>query len=122
MLAVPLLIGLFVVVGTQPLPYVTYLPGPTVDILAARDGKEIVEVSGHKAYYDDGELRMTTSTSTSRRTTSASPSCCGLLRPRPRRSSPTPSVYAPDETDESSDARVRGRRWCPRRTRRSRPR
>ena len=43
-----------------PLPYVIYQPGPTVDILAEADGEETVQVTGHKAYYDDGELRMTT--------------------------------------------------------------
>ena len=59
-LAAPLLIGLWVVVLTQPLPYVTYKPGVTVDVLGDPDGEEIIQVSGHKTYRDDGELRMTT--------------------------------------------------------------
>ena len=44
----------------KPLPYVTYEPGSTVDVLGETDGKEIIQVSGHEAYHDDGELRMTT--------------------------------------------------------------
>ncbi|GAB2444425.1 PDZ domain-containing protein [Nocardioides hungaricus] len=60
-LAVPLLIGLWLVAALVPLPYVTYEPGLTVDVLGDNDkGKEIIEVSGRKAYRDDGQLRMTT--------------------------------------------------------------
>jgi PDZ domain-containing protein len=59
-LAAPLLIGLWVVVLTQPLPYVTYKPGVTVDVLGDPDGEEIIQVSGHPTYRDDGQLRMTT--------------------------------------------------------------
>lgn len=60
MVAMPLVIALAVVAWVTPLPYVTYTPGPTLDMLAAPDGKEIVQVSGHKTYRDGGELRMTT--------------------------------------------------------------
>ena len=60
LLAVPLLLGLWVVAVTRPLPYVTYEPGLTVDVLDAPDGQEIIQVQGQKTYRDDGELRMTT--------------------------------------------------------------
>ncbi len=60
LIAVPLLLGLFVVALTQPLPYVTYEPGLTLDVLAEEHGSEIIEVSGHQAYHDAGQLRMTT--------------------------------------------------------------
>jgi Lon-like protease len=60
LLAVPLLIGLWTAAATEPLPYVTYEPGLTVDVLAETKGKEIIEVEGHEAYRDEGELRMTT--------------------------------------------------------------
>lgn len=104
MLAVPLLIGLFVVVGTQPLPYVTYRPGPTVDILAARDGKEIVEVSGHKAYRDDGELRMTTIyVDQPQDDVTLEELLRAWIDPK-EAVYPYESVYAPEDTDESSDA------------------
>jgi Lon-like protease len=44
----------------RPLPYVTYEPGTTIDVLGQTGGKEIIQVSGHKVYRDAGELRMTT--------------------------------------------------------------
>ena len=60
LLAVPLLIALWVIALTSPLPFVTYQPGLTVDVLGAPDGKEIIQVNGRKTYRDDGELRLTT--------------------------------------------------------------
>jgi PDZ domain-containing protein len=59
-LAVPLLIALWVTAAFVPLPYVTYEPGLTLNVLGTTDGKEIIEVHGARAYRDDGELRMTT--------------------------------------------------------------
>ena len=60
LLAVPLLLALWAIALTSPLPYVTYEPGLTVDVLGAADGKEIIQVDGRKTYRDDGELRLTT--------------------------------------------------------------
>ena len=60
-LAVPLLIGLWVTAALVPLPYVTYEPGLTVNVLGKNDeGKQIIEIDGRKSYPDDGQLRMTT--------------------------------------------------------------
>ncbi|WP_395692343.1 PDZ domain-containing protein [Nocardioides sp.] len=60
-LAVPLLIGLWVTAALVPLPYVTYEPGLTVNVLGDNDdGKPIIAVTGAKSYADDGQLRMTT--------------------------------------------------------------
>jgi len=104
LLAVPLLIGLFVVVGTQPLPYVTYRPGPTLDILASRDGKEIVEASGKKTYRDNGELRLTTIyVDQPQEDVTLDELMRSWLDPS-EAVYPYDSVYAPDETDESSEA------------------
>lgn len=60
LLAVPLVAALWVVALLTPLPYVTYQPGLTVDVLDEPDGEEIIHVSGRKTYRDDGQLRMTT--------------------------------------------------------------
>ena len=60
MLAVPLLLALWVAALWLPVPYVTYQPGPTVDVLGQDQDQEIIQVDGHKTYRDDGELRMTT--------------------------------------------------------------
>ena len=47
-------------VFVRPVDYVTFRPGPTFDVLGTFDGKQIVSVSGHKTYRDDGQLRMVT--------------------------------------------------------------
>ena len=60
LLAVPLLVALWIIAVSQPLPYVTYEPGLTVDVLGDPDGKEIIQVNGHETFRDDGQLRMTT--------------------------------------------------------------
>src|SRR3954447_26474448 len=59
-LAIPLVAALAVVALLKPLPYTTYAPGPTIDVLGAPDGKEIIQVPGQKTYRDDGQLRMVT--------------------------------------------------------------
>ena len=61
LVAVVLVAALAVVALFKPLPYTTYAPGPTIDVLGAPDGKEIIQVpDGHQTYRDDGQLRMTT--------------------------------------------------------------
>ena len=60
-LAVPLVVAMAVIALFKPLPYTTYAPGPTIDVLGAPDGKEIIQLpDGEKTYRDDGQLRMTT--------------------------------------------------------------
>jgi len=61
LLAVPLLLALWVVAAFESLPYVTYNPGLTVNVLGDNDeGKPIIQIEGKPTYADDGELRMTT--------------------------------------------------------------
>lgn len=59
-----LALGLLVVLGVAavrtPVDYVTFRPGPTMNVLGKFDGKTIVNVTGHQAYRDDGALRMVT--------------------------------------------------------------
>ncbi|WP_213000057.1 YlbL family protein [Winogradskya consettensis] len=45
---------------TFPLPYVVLQPGPTVDTLGSRDGKEVITVTGTPASVSAGQLRLTT--------------------------------------------------------------
>ena len=58
--SVPLLLGLVAVAVFVPVPFASYHPGPTFDVLGETDGQEIIQVSGAKTYRDDGEIRMTT--------------------------------------------------------------
>ncbi len=60
LLAVPLLVALWVVALLTPLPYVTYSPGLTVDVLDDPEGEEIIQVEGRETYRNGGQLRMTT--------------------------------------------------------------
>ena len=59
-----LALGLLLVLGAAawrtPVDYVTFRPGPTMNVLGKYDGKPIISVTGHRAYDDDGGLRMVT--------------------------------------------------------------
>lgn len=100
--AIPLLIALWAVALTQGLPYVTYQPGVTVDVLGSADGKEIVQVSGHKTYRDDGQLRMTTVYVTRPQSTVNLFEATSAWLSRDDAVVPYDAVYAPDETQEDS--------------------
>ncbi len=60
LLAAVLVIGLSVVAARKPVPYVTFAPGPTVNVLGTNAEKDIISVEGHPAYRDKGALRLTT--------------------------------------------------------------
>jgi PDZ domain-containing protein len=66
LLAVPLLVALGLFTAFSPLPFVTYAPGPTINVLGDADGKPIIEVTGHQTYRDSGQLRMVTVSVTER--------------------------------------------------------
>jgi PDZ domain-containing protein len=59
-LAAVLVVGLSVVAASQPVPYVTFAPGPTVNVLGSFGKQPIIEVSGHPVYRDKGGLRLLT--------------------------------------------------------------
>ncbi|GAB2766251.1 PDZ domain-containing protein [Nocardioides salsibiostraticola] len=57
----PLLLILVLTAAFAPLPYATYSPGPTVDVLGEdSSGEETIQIPGQKTYQDDGQLRLTT--------------------------------------------------------------
>ncbi|MET3960916.1 PDZ domain-containing protein [Marmoricola sp. OAE513] len=60
LLALGLAAALLVVAVVMPVPYVTFRPGPTINVLAPYDGKDIIQITGRKVYKDDGALRMVT--------------------------------------------------------------
>jgi Lon-like protease len=60
LLALGLMVALGVVAARTPVDYVTFRPGPTMNVLGTYAGKTIVTVSGHQEYRDDGALRMVT--------------------------------------------------------------
>jgi PDZ domain-containing protein len=66
LLAVPLFVALGLYVAVSPLPFVTYAPGLTVNVLGNNGSHPIISVQGHRAYRDGGQLRMTTVSVTER--------------------------------------------------------
>ena len=60
LLAVPMLVALWLYALLQPVPFVTYSPGLTIDVLGDYQGKSVIQVSGHPTYQDSGQLRLTT--------------------------------------------------------------
>jgi PDZ domain-containing protein len=66
LLAVPLFVALGLYVAISPLPYVTYAPGLTVNVLGDIGKQPIISVQGHRTYRDSGALRMTTVSVTER--------------------------------------------------------
>ncbi|MGZ5403805.1 MAG: YlbL family protein [Nocardioides sp.] len=107
LLAVPLLVALWFQVLREPLPYVIYAPGLTVDVLGTTDGEEsgtqIIEVAGAETFHDDGQLRLTTVLVTQ---PESDVNLFQLLRAwidSDEAVYPFDAVYGPDETDESRD-------------------
>jgi PDZ domain-containing protein len=66
LLAVPLLIALGLFAAFSGLPFVTYAPGPTINVLGERGGQPVITVQGHPVYPDSGQLRMVTVSVTER--------------------------------------------------------
>jgi Lon-like protease len=60
-IAVPSVLALIAFALFQGLPFATFAPGGTIDVLGSdSDAAEVVQVDGHEVYRDEGQLRMTT--------------------------------------------------------------
>lgn len=59
-IAVPSLVVLWLITVFAPLPFVTYQPGVTENLLGEYKGKPVIQVSGHPVHRDKGQLRLTT--------------------------------------------------------------
>lgn len=55
-----LFVVLAAVIALVPVPYVTWAPGSTYNLLGSVDGKDAISISGIQTYPTTGELRMTT--------------------------------------------------------------
>jgi Lon-like protease len=49
-----------VIVFALPVPYVALIPGPTYNTLGPLNGKQVVQISGHRTYTAAGHLNMVT--------------------------------------------------------------
>jgi Lon-like protease len=95
-----LVLVLALAVLLSPLPYTMYSPGPTIDVLAAPQGKEIIQVNGEKTYRDDGQLRMTTVSVTPRGAHLNLFQLMGAWVDRSDAVYPEDAVYPDDRTEE----------------------
>ena len=107
LLAVPLLVALWFQVLREPLPYVIYAPGLTVDVLGTTDGEEsgtpIIEVTGAETFQDDGQLRLTTVLVTQPESDVNLFQLLGAWIDSDEAVYPFDSVYGPQDTDASRD-------------------
>lgn len=123
LVAVPLLLALLAVAVFTPLPYATYAPGLTVDVLGSDgdgdgdagsgsdDGQpeaevtgeaEIIQVEGHRTYRDKGQLRMTTVFVSLPGANKTLPELIGAWFDEDRAVYPYDAVHDADETVEES--------------------
>jgi Lon-like protease len=65
-LAVPLFVAIGLYIAVTPLPFVTYAPGLSINVLGKNGDQPIIQVQGHRAFRDGGQLRMTTVSVTER--------------------------------------------------------
>lgn len=99
----PLAVLLLLVAALTPLDYVTYRPGETVNALGTNNGKEIVEVKGHKVYRDDGALRMTTVRVSGPETKNTMLELVATWFDRDNAVMPYSSVYQKNTTEEQNE-------------------
>lgn len=86
-----------------PLPYVRYQPGVTVDLLSETKGDERIEVTGHKVYRDDGELRMLTIMATPPKTRITLMTAMSAWLSPDDSVKPYDEVYGKDETEKQQE-------------------
>ncbi|MBS44718.1 MAG: signaling protein [Nocardioides sp.] len=108
-IAVPAALGLILYAATARLPYATYAPGSTVDVLGTTDtDAPIVTVDGAETYEDGGQLRMTTVRVSEAAATGETPglSLWDLMAvwfDGDNAVYPYDAVHAPDETPRSNE-------------------
>lgn len=103
LLAVPLVVALWLAALLVPLPYVTYSPGYTIDVLGEVDGEEMVEVRGAPSYHEaEGQLRFTTVFVTQPDTNIGLLQAMGAWLDPDAAVYPYDTVYRPGETDATN--------------------
>jgi PDZ domain-containing protein len=102
-LASVLLVALFYVAVSMPVPYVTMSPGPTVDVLAENRGEEIVDVKGHDRYPTKGRLELTTIQITGPTQEVNLGEALTAWFDKSRAVYPREAFYAPDESEQDVD-------------------
>ncbi|WP_182380089.1 PDZ domain-containing protein [Nocardioides sp. WS12] len=104
-IAGPLVLILGGVALAVPLPFASYSPGPTFDVLGKdADEAELVQVDGHKAYYDDGQIRFTTVVASSNGQKLSLGDAMSRWLDRDKAILPYDVVHPPDQSAEDEEA------------------
>lgn len=101
-ISVPLMVALWACAILRPVPYVTFQPGVTVDMLSSVNGNERIQIEGHKTYRDTGELRMTTVSVTRAGSSVSIFAALQAWLDEDDAVQPYSAVYDENETDESN--------------------
>ncbi len=111
-LAFLLVVGFSALALRERVPYATFSPGPTVNVLGGTGGagqgageqdQDIIEVSGHPSYDDGGALRLVTVILSPPRKKIALPNLLRAWLNRDVAVYPYNAVYPPDATQESQN-------------------
>lgn len=92
-----LFVVLAAVIALVPVPYVTWSPGSTHDLLGQVDGKDVIAISGAETFATTGQLRMTTVSVTSPSSTLSLPEVLFSYWLPSREVLPRMAVYRPGE-------------------------
>lgn len=106
-LALIVLLVLLLALLQAPVPYAIYRPGPTFDVLGKTGKQPIIDVSGHRTYDDDGQLRMVTIIpSAPEDRISVLAAISAWINPKDDLY-PASAVFAQDDTNKEENARDR---------------
>lgn len=92
-----LFVVLAAVIALVPVPYVTWTPGATYDLLGQVDGKDAITINGVDTYPTSGQLMMTTVSVTSPTSTLSLPEVLFSYWLPSREVLPRAAVYRPGE-------------------------
>jgi Lon-like protease len=101
--AVAVLAGLVGVASMLPVPFVTMSPGPTVDVLASHEGRDVIDIEGTETYPTQGDLRLTTVSVTSPGVQLSLVEVMAAWFDDTRAVLPRDVIYPPDQTPEEAE-------------------
>jgi PDZ domain-containing protein len=101
LLAAVLLVLLTVQAFRQPVPYATFSPGPTVNVLGTSGKKDLISVEGRRSYRDKGGLRLTTVIPSGPETKVSIPELVAAWIDPARAVYPREAIYPPTATQKS---------------------
>lgn len=97
-------VAMAAVLAVSPVPFVSWAPGGTFDVLGERDGKPVISISGVPSYDAPGQLRVTTVSVTAADGTLSFPEALLADLLPDREVLPREAVYPAGQSAEDIDA------------------